>query len=82
MLIENMWTYVSCGFSLPGKGSNPIEVVILAPAVRMILHIFPYSVSDPLELILDVIGVPDSVEKASELNPPEVVVVRSQSLVV
>lgn len=73
---------VAGGLTLARKRADPVEVVVLATAVRVVFHVFPDTVGDALELVLDVVGVEDRVQVAAELDPPEVVVFRVRLLVV
>ena len=66
--------YEASRLPLARQSPNPVELVAAAASVRMVLHVLPHAVCDALELELYSVRVPDGVDVASILYPPEVVV--------
>ena len=82
VLIKDMRTYETRTFALARKRAYPVEFIALTPAVGMIFYIFPHAVCNTFEFILNVVCIGYGVEVASELHPPEIVILRIKPFVV
>ncbi len=71
-----------CGFTFSRKRTDPVEVIVLAPSVWIVLHVLPYSVGYLLEFQLDVICVMDGAPGPAVLDPPEILIFRIELLVI
>ena len=76
VLIQDVVADETRALALAWNRANPVEFVIAAASVWMVLHVLPHAIRDFLEFELYFIGVGNCVDVAAVLNPPEVVVFR------
>ena len=76
LLCEGVWSNIADRLALARDRTSPNQLIVLATTIWVILHILPDSVTNLLQLVLNLVSVEDCVELDTRtLNPPEVVVV-------
>ena len=76
ILREGVRSDIASRFALARNCPHPYQLVVVAAAIGVILHILPNTVGNLLQLELRLVGIEDCIELDTRtLNPPEVVVV-------